>query len=159
MRGYNREEVDRAVKDLRRELISANSANNDTQKELKRLSAQAEELSAELEEAGSPTYSGLGHRLENTLRIAEQQATRRIAQAAIDAGRLRSGVQADVDGLKREAAGPGEPPPPGARNRAEDMLEAARAEVDDMTPRAQDAAEQALQDASREAAAIRGGVA
>ena len=104
MRGYNREEVDRAIKDLRRELISANSTNTEAQKEIKRLSAQVEELSSELDEVGSPTYSGLGHRLENTLRIAEEQATRLIAQADIDAERLRTGVQADIDRLKLEAA-------------------------------------------------------
>src|SRR3954465_7188727 len=142
MRGYNREEVDRALKDLRRELIAANSANTEAQKELKRLSAQVEELSSELEEVGSPTYSGLGHRLENTLRIAEEQATRLIAQADIDAERLRTGVQADIDAerrrtgvqadidrLKLEAADHAERTLLDARNRAADLLESARAEV------------------------------
>lgn len=63
MRGYNREEVDNAIQDLRRELIKANSDKADNAKELKRLSAMVADLQAELDETGSPTYSGLGTKL------------------------------------------------------------------------------------------------
>ncbi|HEY8885560.1 MAG TPA: DivIVA domain-containing protein, partial [Chloroflexota bacterium] len=103
MRGYNRDEVDSAIQDLRRELIKANHDKAEAAKELKRLGATVEDLQAEIEETGSPTYSGLGTKLENTLRVAEEQSTRLISQADIDAERLRSGVQAEVNRLRVES--------------------------------------------------------
>src|SRR3954468_1007633 len=44
MRGYNRDEVDRAMQELRRELIKANSSLAEAQREVKRLSARVDEL-------------------------------------------------------------------------------------------------------------------
>ncbi|HEY0225222.1 MAG TPA: hypothetical protein VGC05_02270, partial [Mycobacterium sp.] len=70
LRGYKKDDVDHAVNDLRRELIKANAEKAEQAKEVKRLQAVAEDLQAELDEVGSPTYSGLGTRLENTLRVA-----------------------------------------------------------------------------------------
>jgi len=92
MRGYNRDEVDSAIQDLRRELIKANTDKAEATKEVKRLTATVEDLQAEIEETGSPTYSGLGSKLENILRVAEEQSTRLISQADIDAEKLRNCV-------------------------------------------------------------------
>src|ERR1700712_6026122 len=97
MRGYNRDELDRRMQELRRELIKANSGLAEAQREVKRLGQRVDELDGELEEVGSPTYSGLGHRLESLLRLAEEQATRVISQADIDSERLRTSTQAEVD--------------------------------------------------------------
>src|SRR5690606_31520680 len=99
MRGYNREEVDSAIQDLRREVIKANTDKAESAKEIKRLTAIVSDLQSEIEETGSPTYSGLGTKLENTLRVAEEQSTRLISQADIDAEKLRSTVQAEVTAL------------------------------------------------------------
>ena len=92
LRGYKKDEVDQAVGSLRRDLIKANSDRADALKEIKRLQAVSEDLQAELDEVGSPTYSGLGTKLENTLRVAEEQSTRLISQADIDAEKLRAAV-------------------------------------------------------------------
>ena len=78
-RGYDKDEVDKALGGLRRDIIAANTQAADAAKENKRLLARIEELTAELEEVGSPTFSGLGTKLENTLRVAEEQSTRRIS--------------------------------------------------------------------------------
>src|SRR5690606_31200461 len=85
LRGYKKDEVDRVVQELRRELIQANADRQEAAKEIKRLLAVNEDLQAELDEAGSPTYSGLGTKLESVLRVAEEQSTRLISQADIDA--------------------------------------------------------------------------
>jgi len=74
-RGYDKEEVDRAIQGLRRDLIQANSQGTEANKEIKRLTAHIDDLNAEIEEVGSPTFSGLGTKLENTLRVAEEQST------------------------------------------------------------------------------------
>ncbi|WP_159607442.1 DivIVA domain-containing protein, partial [Agromyces humi] len=84
-RGYDKDEVDKSINGLRRDIINTNTQLAEQAKENKRLHARIEELTAELEEVGSPTFSGLGTKLENTLRVAEEQSTRLIAQADIDA--------------------------------------------------------------------------
>lgn len=104
LRGYKKDEVNSAVNDLRRDLIKANADRAEASKELKRLQAVAEDLQAELDEVGSPTYSGLGTKLENTLRVAEEQSTRLISQADIDAEKLRAGVAAEVQQQRDDAS-------------------------------------------------------
>ena len=47
LRGYRKEAVDRAIQDLRRDLIKANGDRQDAQKEVKRITAVAEDLQAE----------------------------------------------------------------------------------------------------------------
>ena len=73
LRGYRKEEVEKALQSLKRDLIKANADRAESAKEVKRLLAVNEDLQAELDETGSPTYSGLGTKLENTLRVAEEQ--------------------------------------------------------------------------------------
>ena len=103
-RGYDKDEVDKAIQGLRRDLIQANAQSTESAKEVKRLAARIDDLNAEIEEVGSPTFSGLGTKLENTLRVAEEQSTRVIAQADIDAEKLRTSAAAEIDALKRQAA-------------------------------------------------------
>ena len=52
LRGYRKEEVDRAIADLRAELIQANHDRAESVKEIKRVTAVAEDLQAELDETG-----------------------------------------------------------------------------------------------------------
>ena len=59
------------------------------------LLGKLDDLQAELDETGSPTYAGLGTKLENTLRVAEEQSTRLISQADIDAEKLRTTTTAE----------------------------------------------------------------
>ena len=104
MRGYKKDEVDRAIQQLRGELIKANTDRAESAKEVKRLLAVNEDLQAELDETGSPTYAGLGTKLENMLRVAEEQSTRLIAQADIDAEKLRASALAETQELRSDAA-------------------------------------------------------
>src|SRR5690554_6588559 len=159
MRGYHREEVDAALQNLRREVIKANSDKAEATKEIKRLTATVADLQAELDETGTPTYSGLGTKLENTLRVAEEQSTRLISQADIDAEKLRSSVQAEVHKLKLDASEAAQKLVADANRRADAMLDAAREESEETAARAKKQADLLVQDATREAAAIRGAVA
>jgi DivIVA domain-containing protein len=158
-RGYDREEVDKTLQGLRRDLITANVKGTEAGKEVKRLVARIDELNAEIEEVGSPTYSGLGTKLENTLRVAEEQSTRVIAQADIDAEKLRVSAAAEFDKVRRDATEQAERILSDASVKAARMREEVRSEVDGLLERAQDARENLLQDAVQEAALIRGAVA
>ena len=138
MRGYNRDEVDSAIQDLRRELIKANTDKAEATKEIKRLTATVEDLQAEIEETGSPTYSGLGSKLENILRVAEEQSTRLISQADIDAEKLRNGVQGEIHTLRVESVEAAESIVADAHATASGMLDAAHAEAAEMLVLAQE---------------------
>ena len=159
LRGYKKDEVDQTVGALRRDLIKANSDRTEALKEVKRLQALAEDLQAELDEVGSPTYAGLGTKLENTLRVAEEQSTRLIAQADIDAEKLRASVQQEVDAQRSDAAETAERLVEDAQAQADRILTGAREEADAIVSRATADAEATTQEAMREAAAIRGAVA
>ncbi|ERK67423.1 putative ribosomal protein L29, partial [Leifsonia aquatica ATCC 14665] len=158
-RGYDKDEVDKAVQELRRELIKSNTQASDSTKEIKRLQLRIDELSAEIEEVGSPTYSGLGTKLENTLRVAEEQSTRLIAQADIDAEKLRAGVADEIEKVKKAAAQQAERLIADATARATTALEDAQIEATELQAKTRADKETLLNDAMREAAGIRGAVA
>ena len=155
-RGYDREEVDKTLQGLRRDLMQANTSSTEAKKEIKRLSTQIDDLNAEIEEVGSPTFSGLGTKLENTLRVAEEQSTRVIAQADIDAERLRASAASEVQTLLREAKERTDRALSDATVKAGRILDDAVAEADDLLARAHDDSTTLTQDAVHEAAAIRG---
>ncbi|MEO8708609.1 MAG: DivIVA domain-containing protein, partial [Lacisediminihabitans sp.] len=159
MRGYNRDEVDSAIQDLRRELIKANTDKAEAAKEVKRLTATVEDLQAEIEETGSPTYSGLGSKLENILRVAEEQSTRLISQADIDAEKLRNGVQGEIHALRVESMETAEKLVADAHAKSSAIIDAAHAEAAELLAASKAEGEVVTQDALREAAAIRGAVA
>ena len=49
-RGYDKEEVEQAIEDLRNELASARTQHSDAEREIARLNSRIEELDSELEE-------------------------------------------------------------------------------------------------------------
>ena len=85
LRGYKRSKVDEALADLKSELIRASRDRATALEELTQVKAQLEELTAQVEPQGGAGYANLGGRLEAVLRIAEEQSTRIISQADIDA--------------------------------------------------------------------------
>ncbi|MBC7443075.1 MAG: hypothetical protein H7311_11270, partial [Ramlibacter sp.] len=158
-RGYDKDEVAKAIQSLRRELIQANTQNAEAGREVKRLAARIDDLNAEIEEVGSPTFSGLGTKLENTLRVAEEQSTRVIAQADIDAEKLRAATTDEVQLLRHNALEQAERTLSDAAVKARRVLDDVRVEADDVRARAQDDQAQIVQDAVRDASLIRGAVA
>ena len=141
LRGYKRSEVDEALGELRGELIKANKDTARALEDLKKVQEQLAELSATARESSSPSYSGLGGRLEAMLRIAEEQATRIISQADIDADLIH-------DRAKRESQELLEQAQLDAKRLVDDASSDATATLAEATSRA----EQILADANEEAA-------
>ena len=156
MRGYRKDEVDATIKELRREATKAANERTESAKEVKRLLAVNEDLQAELDETGSPTYAGLGTKLENTLRVAEEQSTRLISQADIDAENLRTSTAAEMAKLRAETAEQAKKITDEASAAAARLLSEAREQADTLLSRSRSDAEALTQDATREAAAVRG---
>jgi len=155
MRGYKKDEVDRAVLQLRAELMKASTDRSDALKEVKRLLAVNEDLQAELDESGSPTYAGLGTKLENMLRVAEEQSTRLISQADIDAERMRTETQAEVTALRAQATQEAQRVLDDANLLANKTLADARDEAESLLASSRAEAETVNQNAVREAAGLR----
>lgn len=158
LRGYKKDEVDQVVTGLRSDLAKANAEKAEQQKEMKRLQAVAEDLQAELDEVGSPTYSGLGTKLENTLRVAEEQSLRLISQADIDAEKLRASVQSELAQQRAEVDEHAARLVSDAQAQVDAILGDANEQASSTLARAREEAETLVADATREAAAIRAAI-
>jgi DivIVA domain-containing protein len=158
LRGYKRSEVDDALRQLRKELITASKDTQAALEELKQLREQLTSLEVSSGEAHAPTYAGLGGRLEAVLRIAEEQSTTLIGQADIDAERLIAHAKAEakdtLESVRREA----DRTTLDATNQATTTLNSASAEAQDIIRKASEEAERVRQDAIQEASSIRGAV-
>ena len=158
LRGYKRSEVDEALGELRGELIKANKDRARALEDLKKVQEDLAELSASARESTSPSYSGLGGRLEAMLRIAEEQATRIISQADIDADLIHDRSRRESEELLQQAKSE-------AKRLVDDATSDATATRDEASARAEQILAEAVEEAERtkweaieEAATIRGQV-
>ena len=158
LRGYKRSEVDEALGELRGELIKANKDRARALEDLKKVQEELAELSASARESTSPSYSGLGGRLEAMLRIAEEQATRIISQADIDADLIHDRSRRESEELLQQAKSE-------AKRLVDDATSDATATRDEASARAEQILAEAVEEAERtkreaidEAATIRGQV-
>lgn len=158
LRGYKRSEVDEALGDLRRELIKANKARASALADLKKVQEELAELSATARESSAPSYSGLGGRLEAMLRIAEEQATRIISQADIDADLIHDRARRESEELLQQAQSDAKRIIEDATSEATARRGEAMALAEQVVAEAREEVERTRQDAIEEAAAIRGQV-
>ena len=108
LRGYDRTQVDQRVSDLSRALAEARRQVEVSDAESMRLSGQLSETQRALNETEAPTYSGLGSRIEQLLRSAEEQSTDVVTQATNKGAGITSRAETDakllLDRAEREAA-------------------------------------------------------
>src|ERR1700738_5081438 len=87
MRGYDRHQVDEHIRQVEAEVRTHREQTTTLKRELS-------EAHRQIQEQERPTYSGLGARIEQLLRLAEEQGTER-GQAA----------RAEAHGIKAAATG------------------------------------------------------
>jgi DivIVA domain-containing protein len=131
-RGYDQDAVDRALLRLRREILNAKTEVDRLTISVSELTEENETLKLENSQVGKPTFAGLGHALESTLRSAQEQADALLSRAAADAFNSKNATE---------------------RERTT-ILEAANATATLLTSQAQTRAEETLQDALDRAAQI-----
>ncbi len=158
LRGYKRSEVDEALGELRGELIKANKDRARAFEDLKKAQEELAGLSATARESSSPSYSGLGGRLEATLRIAEEQATRIISQADIDADLIHDRAKRESEELLQQARQDAKRLVDDATSQATATLTEAQTTAEAMLADATEEAERTKQEAVEDAATIRGQV-
>ena len=155
LRGYKRSEVDEVINDLRAELIQASKDRGNLLDELSSLKEHVAAVEASSGESLSPSYSGLGSRLEAVLRIAEEQSTRIIGQADIDSERMISSAKLEAQSLVESAEREAERVTTDATNRAANTLEGAQAKAEQLIQDATEEAQRLTTEAVEEASAIR----
>lgn len=102
-RGYEKEEVDRVLAEMRAELEHVREYNFSASSEVENLKAQLEALKSQVKKGGAPGYAELGAQFEQTLRLAEEQAKKLVADAGQDAIRIRETTKAESEQLTRKA--------------------------------------------------------
>src|ERR1700712_142499 len=85
MRGYDREQVDEQIAAMQAALSKARGAVEQIDGQNAKLKNDLVEAQRQLREVDRPSYAGLGARIEQLLRLAEEQAVEMVAAAPSDA--------------------------------------------------------------------------
>src|SRR5690625_1178288 len=151
MRGYDRTAVDTEIASIRRSLEQTRQQLDEVDGKAMQLSAELAEAHRQLREAERPTYSGLGSRIEQLMRSAEQQsgevvsqanarAADALARARLAAGQLRARAENEVAEILANA-----------QREAEEVRSTAQAEASTHLTTSQRRAEELVSSAEREA--------
>lgn len=103
MRGYDRDQVDKTLNEMRLEIEHLTEYNESAASEIATLKAEVENLKEQVKKGGPNGYAALGAQFEQTLRLAEEQAKKMIADAGQDALRIREEAKGEADLLRRTA--------------------------------------------------------
>ncbi len=102
-RGYEKESVDAQIKDLLGELSVTKQNLRHRQQEVESARIDIAQLREKLKNNTNFGYADLGSQFEQTLRVAEEQAKKLIADASQESIRIRDTAQAEADQIVRKA--------------------------------------------------------
>lgn len=159
MRGYERELVEDALRDLRRELLQLSGQNAQLSAELRETSNRLIAAEKELEEVGEPSYAGVGAKAALILSTSEEQAKRLVLDAETEAAITRKNLHEELEEQRREAKGYYDSLVAEAQRRADRIINASTVEYDAAIQDAKNKAAEIVDEAVREAGAIRGAIA
>ena len=159
MRGYEREAVDDALRDLRRELLQLSAQNAQLASELRETSNRLIEAEGQLGEVGEPSYAGVGAKAALILSTSEEQAKRLVLDAETEANLTRKNLHEELESQRNEAKGYYDALVAEAQRRADRLMNAATIEYDQAIADAKSKGAEIVDEAIREAGAIRGAIA
>ena len=96
MRGYDRHQVDEHIRQIEAEVRTHREQTTGLKRELS-------EAHRQIQEQERPTYSGLGARIEQLLRLAEEQATELVQAARSEANEIKAAGKVDAAELRAGA--------------------------------------------------------
>lgn len=159
MRGYERESVDDAIRDLRRELLQLSAQNAQLAAELRETSNRLIAAEGQLGEVGEPSYAGVGAKAALILSTSEEQAKRLVLDAETEASLTRKNLHEELEAQRNEAKGYYDALVAESQRRADRILNAATVEYDQAIADAKSKAAEIVDESIREAGAIRGSIA
>ena len=100
-RGYEREAVDSRIASLEQALADTRAQVEALDAKSLQIAGELSEAHRQLREAERPTYSGLGSRIEQLQRSAEEQSSDVVTQANAQAdGRVTAGERANLERMQ-----------------------------------------------------------
>ena len=137
MRGYDRHQVDEHIRQIETEV-------RQHREQTQTLRQQLTDAHRQIQEQERPTHSSLGARIEQLLRLAEEQATELVqaarseaneikAAAKVDAAELRAAAEGDAAELRAAAAADAAELRGAAEREADSIRTTARREADELT--------------------------
>ena len=121
-RGYEREAVDARITGLEKALADARAQVEALDGRAMQVSGELSEAHRQLREAERPTYSGLGSRIEQLLRSAEEQSSDVVTQANAQAADALARAKLSSGQLRARA-----------ENEVAELVATAKREVDEVT--------------------------
>ena len=159
MRGYERESVDDALRDLRRELLQLSAQNAQLANELRETSNRLIVAESQLGEVGEPSYAGVGAKAALILSTSEEQAKRLVLEAETSASMIRKDLDQELEAQRNEAKGYYDALVAEAQRRADRLINAATLDYDQAIADAKSKGAEIVAEAIREAGSIRGSIA
>jgi DivIVA domain-containing protein len=148
MRGYDRHQVDEHIRQIEAEMRQHREQAQAMQRELS-------EAHHQIHEQERPTYSGLGARIEQLLRLAEEQATELVQAARSEANEIKAAAKADAAELRAAAENEAAELRANAKRETDDLRGAAEREADSIRTTARREADELPNTTEREAAKLR----
>jgi cell division septum initiation protein DivIVA len=161
LRGYNRNQVDDMIEEMRDEIEHLSAYNERATSEISKLRAEVLELKIQVKTGGPNGYVALRAQFEQTLALAEEQAEKMLADAGQYALRIREKSNSAADELKQRAKSKADRVIQEAEIKIEEArLEAVRrqAELLNAAMASVNEANERIEAAQREAAAIKSDV-
>src|SRR5690625_7881816 len=118
MRGYDRAQVDHHIHALQRQLEEVREQVEALDSANMQISGELSEARAQLREAEKPSYAGLGSRIEQLLRSAEEQSSDVLGQANAQAKEIVDRAQARTEQFTEQAENEAREVPASARRDA-----------------------------------------
>lgn len=96
-KGFDPLEVDAAFAELANRIEKSNAAASESEATLRRLKRELSDVNSQLRKIDSaPSFSQLGSAFEQTLKVAEEQANKLLAQAATEAAKILKAAKSEA---------------------------------------------------------------
>ena len=151
MRGYDRTQVDQRIKALSRQLGDAKREVASLDQRAMTLAGELADAQRRLREADKPTYAGLGSRIEQLLRSAEEQSTSVLSKANAEADALLARTRANAAHLSERSSSEAATMVADARREAAELRSHSEAESSTILANAQARADELVASAQRKA--------
>lgn len=149
-KGFDPVEVDAAFVELTERIAQSNAAAAESEATLRRLKRELSEVRAQLRKIDSaPSFSELGSAFEQTLKVAEEQANKLLAQAAAEAAEIREAAKAEARELAASSKSQADALLTEARSRARHAVAQAKSRSAAEVSHAEDGLEEARTELAR----------
>ena len=154
-RGYDPDEVDRAIARLRRELLASKTEFDRLNAEATKVAETTAILELELQQVDTPTFAGFGHAFDSILKRAEKDAAAIVSRAAADAHNLKNATERERAQIVEIAQEQAKRITALTEARASEMLQDALTRSSALISEAEASAREILEVANQEAANAR----